>query len=523
MVKPANDDNFLEQYAATNRYRLGRPSRVSVVRGGDSILFLRSGPRDFSQDLYSFDPTTGNERVLLSATDLLGGAEEELSAEELARRERTRSSARGIASYRLSEDGKTLLVPLSGDLYVVRRTTGTVKRLQTSDDELGPPIDPQLSPDATKVACVRDGDLYVIDISSGSQLRLTETATDTVTNATAEFVAQEEMSRRHGYWWSADSSMIAYQENDESGVELLSIMDPMNPGTPPRSWRYPRAGTPNAKVRLGVIPANGGVTTWVQWDTTRYEYLATVKWPDNAPLTILVQNRHQTEEVVLSVDPQTGETTPLLVETDDAWIDLNQHFPHWLEDGSGFLWATAHRGGWQIEKRSRSGDLLAQLNSPDAGLLDMVHVDEDVDRAYVVFAADPTQRQLGTLSLNALSPEPIGALTSTPGLHSGVFGKDTDLMVQSISPERGPVRLEVARVQPDGIEAIGTLRSVAEQPSFVPRPEWTMTQTTPAFASVVIRPRQMEPGKRYPVILHVYAGPTSQMVMRSQSRYRLQQ
>ena len=123
------DDAFLEQYAATYRFGAGKPTQLSVTPEGDAVLFLRSGPRNVVNDLYELDVRSGKERVLLTAEGILRGAEEKLSPEELARRERQRQVARGIAAYRLSEDGKRILVVLSGRRFVIERQTGTTREL----------------------------------------------------------------------------------------------------------------------------------------------------------------------------------------------------------------------------------------------------------------------------------------------------------------------------------------------------------------------------------------------------------
>ncbi len=174
-----------------------------------------------------------------------------------------RSAARGIASFAVSRDGRLVLVPLSGSLYVLDRFSGQPRELRST---AGYPIDPRFSPDAKSVACVREGELHVIDVASGVERRLTQGATETLTHGLAEFVAQEEMSRMDGYWWSPDSRYLAYQETDTSSVDEWHIADPARPDQPPQPWRYPRAGANNARVRLGVMAVDGGETTWIDWD-----------------------------------------------------------------------------------------------------------------------------------------------------------------------------------------------------------------------------------------------------------------
>src|SRR5262249_35026429 len=161
---------------------------ITVTPGGDAVLFLRSEARSFVQDLWSFDVATRTERRLLTAAQILGRGAEHLSAEEKARRERMRVSAHGIVAFSLSEDGRRILVPLAGRMFVIERASSAVKELRGAQ---GFPIDPQFSPDGSRVACARDGDLYVTDVASGREARLTEGASDTLTHGVAEFVAQE--------------------------------------------------------------------------------------------------------------------------------------------------------------------------------------------------------------------------------------------------------------------------------------------------------------------------------------------
>ena len=509
------DTTFLEQYAATYRFRLGQPTAVKLTPDGRAVLFLRSGPRSFVQDLYEFDVATRTERVVLTAEQILRGAEERLTPEEKARRERLRVSTRGIVSYKISEDGKRLLVPLSGRLFVIERAGGAVTELAGSP---GFPIDPQLSPDGTRVACVRDGDLYVTDIASGRETRLTEGASDTLTHGLAEFVAQEEMDRFSGYWWSPDGSRIAYQETDLAPVEVLHIADPAHPEKAPDAWRYPRPGQANARVRLGIVAAAGGPTTWVSWDRERYAYLARVRWEKNAPLTLLVQNRPQTEEALLAVDAADGATRTLLVETDSTWLNLDGDMPHWLEDGSGFLWTSERDGAWQLELRGRDGALLRRLTPPGFNLRGFVALDESHRRVWVTGGEDPTQLQVFRVPLGPGRPaaEPV---TRESGWHAAVVAKNGRAWVRTRSgAESGPVHT----VMDASGKPLAALRAVTETPGI--RTHLSFEAVGPArLRAVVVRPADFRPGERYPVIVNVYGGPHAQQARQSAYAYLLDQ
>src|SRR5262249_40644723 len=155
--------------------------------------------------------------------------------------------------------------------------------------------------------------------------------------------------------WAPDASALVYEEADNADVEIWYVSDPARPEQPAHPSYYPRPGKANAKVRLGVVPVQGGATTWIEWDRERYPYLAQVRWDKHGPPTLEVQTREQKELVLLKVDPATGKTTPLLTETDSAWVNLRQDVPRWLEDGNGFLWVSERDGGPQLELRSKEG------------------------------------------------------------------------------------------------------------------------------------------------------------------------
>jgi dipeptidyl-peptidase-4 len=510
---------FLEEFAATRRFSNGRPTGVHITQAGDAVLFLRSGARSFKRDLYEFSVDTGAERVLATAAQLLGGAQEKLTAEEKARRERMRLSAGGIASFDTTKDGRTILVPLSGKLFLLERQTGAIRELKSS---AGSPIDPQFSPDGKLVAAVRDGDLYVLDVASGKEHRLTQGGTETLTRGLAEFVAQEEMDRMHGYWWSPDSKQIAYEESNTASVEEFSIPDPSHPERPAQTFRYPRPGKNNADVRLGVISAAGGQTTWVNWDRGKFPYLARVVWEENAPLVVLVQNREQTLEILYEVDPATGNTKELLRESDDAWLNLDGHLPKWRRDGKSFLWSTERRGGWQLELHNRDGSLARVLTPVELNYRHVVGMDETSDSVWIAGGPDSTQTQLYRISLKDTdhsgsdAPPPAAEqLTKEPGEHGATLSEKNGVSVRSFTSLTSDPKQVVYRR--DGSEA-GELKSVAQEPSLQPTVELT-TIGERQFHAAILRPHDFQPGTRYPVIVSVYGGPHAQVVTTARPTY----
>lgn len=508
---------YFRDIAETRNFTLGRPVSPKITPDGKFAIFPRSAPRDPTLRLWELELASGRERELLTPAQLLGGAEEKLSAEEKARRERQRQSLKGFTAFQMSKDGARLLVTLSGKLYVVERATLKITELPGSGW-----VDPRFSPDGAFVAAAgADRELHVIDLGGGGaapgERAITSGATETLSHGIAEFVAQEEMSRYTGHWWSPDSQTLLCQETDESQVEVRYVADPLHPEVAPTKFFYPRAGTPNAVVRLLLVPRAGGKTTPVTWDATALPYLAHVAWGKNAPLTILVQNREQTEQRLLAVDPATGATRELLREKDSAWLNLDDNFagssgelrpPFWFKDGSHFLWTTESRGSWQVELRDASGKLVREITPPTWLYRGFVGLDETGGGIYVRGGDDPREVHVWKFPLDG------GAgvkLTRERGQHNATFFPEPRLLVRATDNFDGTYRSEI--LSANDARVVATLPSLAEKPPQLPNPELTRTVGGAIFDAAVTRPRNFTPGKKYPVLLVVYAGPTSKRVV----------
>ncbi len=502
------DASFLRLYAETRGFQLGRPVRPKPTADGKFVLFLRAKPRVPKLSLYEFDTATGKTRELLTPEQLLKGAEEHLSPEEKARRERQRVSVGGFTDFQLSPDGKQVLVALSSKLYLVDRVTGKADELPTGEGVI---VDPKFSPDGEGIAYVRNHDLYVMDNSLTNETALTTGGTEKKTHGLAEFVAQEEMGRFTGYWWAPNGQSVAYEEADAGGVETWQVADPIHPDQPAQPFFYPRPGKGNVKVRLGIITARereleilptGGQTLWVEWDDKKYPYLADVKWDKEGPLTLTVQNRTQTELVLLKVDPATGKTTPLLTERDAAWVNLRHDCPRWLKDGS-FLWVSEDKAGPRLERRDKDGALRSVLVPGEAGFQELLDVDPAAARiAYRASSADPTQSQLFLLPLEGGKPTQV---TKTAGIHTAVFAKGHEVYVETFTSTAAMPKTTFHTA--DGV-LVGELPSTAEEPPFALNTETLKVGDDPGFYAYIVRPHDFDKSKHYPVIDHVYGGPT---------------
>jgi dipeptidyl-peptidase-4 len=486
---------------------LGRPVKPKPTPDGKAVLFLRALPRVAKLRLYEFDVATGKTRELLTPEMVLKGAEEHLSPEEKARRERQRVSVGGFTDFQLSDDGSLILVSLSGKLYVVERASGNVRVLNAG---AGTIVDPKFAPGGKAVSYVRDNDLYVIDLAANAEKAVTTGGSEKRTHGVAEFVAQEEMGRFTGYWWSPDARFIAYEEADAAGVEVWHVADPIRPDQPPTPFFYPRPGKANVKVRLGILPVAGGETTWVPWDAAKYPYLTSVRWDKRGPLTLGVQTRLQDELVLLRADPATGRTTTLLTEKDPAWVNLRRDGPRWLADGS-FLCVGEHDGGLQLEHRDATGALKAELVGPVTGQLDLLDVDPDTGWFVYLTSTDPTRDQIFRQKIGDSKAE---QLTHGDAVYTATFGENHTVWVCQESPADGMPHATVRKA--DGT-VVGELPSVAEDPPYKPRAEIVKVGEGEGFYAAIVRPRDFNAARRYPVIVYVYGGPGHQQVTAAMS------
>jgi len=249
-------ESFPRQAARTQKFTLGAPRAFTIAPDGSRVAFLRSRAGDDRTTclwVLDLDAEVTAERLVADPNVLLSGGDEELSAEERARRERTRTGAAGIVQYATDKTVATAAFALSSRLFVTDLAAGRTRELPVAT----PVIDPRPDPTGTRVAYVCAGTLRIAEIDGSADRPLAEPDGPAITWGLAEFVAQEEMDRTRGYWWAPDGQRLLVARVDEAPVQRWYIADPANPGRQPAEVAYPAAGTPNAVISLALVDLDG--------------------------------------------------------------------------------------------------------------------------------------------------------------------------------------------------------------------------------------------------------------------------
>ena len=495
-------DSFPRRHARTLRFTLGAPRSFSVAPDGSRVVFLRSGSgTDRANALWVLDTDGGGERVAADPRALLGGASEQHSAEERARRERSREGGAGIVGYATDAAVELASFALSGRLYTAELRAGTARELPTP----GPVIDPRPSPDGRHVAYVARGALRVVSAEGADDRALTTPEAEDVTYGLAEFVAAEEMSRSRGFWWSPESDRLLVARVDDTPVREWWISDPAHPDRAPHSVRYPAAGTPNADVRLFVVDLEG-TRTEVSWDRKRYPYLARVHWSAAGAPLLLVQARDQRAQLILAVDPDTGATRMVHADEDPEWLELFPGAPCWSP--SGQLVRIADEGG---ARRLAVGE--RPLTGPQLHIRAVLDVSDDDVLVSASAGAEATTPEIGEVHVYRVNELGVERVSEEPGVHTAVRSGGVTVLV-SATLDRPGSRVRVLR---DGKQT-ATVPSHAEDPGLSPRV--TLTQGgARRIPCAVLMPRDYAGDTPLPVLMDPYGGPHGQRVAAAHNPY----
>jgi dipeptidyl-peptidase-4 len=494
------------------------PMSLSFSPDGALLAFLRGSEADASVlDLYAIaldvkdgKATAGAPFALVKTSDVVKG-EATLSEEEKMALERKRISQSGITSYVwCGESGRALLFPLDGHLHLVTLADDAARTpsVTTLTKAKAARLDPTCDPSGQRVSFVHDGELSVITVASRAEEKITKKPNANVSFGTAEFIAQEEMGRYRGHWWSKDGRYLAYTEVDETPVGTKTRSRISAAGTELYTQRYPAAGEANAIVKLhvrDVAKKKSALFALPQEDG----YLARVGFVDAERVYALWQTRDQTRATLFVANASKPEAKAFLEETDGAWVELHDDL-RFLKDGRA-LWKSSATGADNLMLVDDKGTRQSLTLGRDP-VERVVAVDEESGHVFYTRATDLGrsrhlfQAKLGNAETSVSTEK---RLTHDDGTHDimsdakGRFFVDTKsaLFSPPVTVLLDRAGTEIAVLEQGGSDDWATTVKPA-----VERFTVTTDDGTP-LACALIKPIGVKDGARAPVLHYVYGGP----------------
>ncbi len=503
------------------------PKSLKFSPDGSRVTYLQGKSDDLNHyDLWEYNLQSKKNRLLVDSQILFSGSEV-LSNEEKARRERQRIYGFGIMEYQFSNDGGALLFPLNGDIYYYNLLSQKSKRLTTTDTF---ETDIKFSPKGNYVSFIREQNIFILNIVSGEERQLTKDGGGAkgkyIKNGMAEFVAQEEMGRMTGYWWAPNEKYIAFLRVDETPIKTVIRNEIYAQEIKLIEQKYPSTGSNNALVQLAVTDIKAKNIRFIPLNNTTETksddfYIPRVKWlPNSKALSYQWQSRDQKTLVLKSYNLKNKKQKTLITEKSEHWINLH-HDLHFLKNNNSFIWASERDGYKHLYHFNLNGELITQLTKGEWVVDSLKNIDEEKALVYFTGRADtPLERHLYKVPLNGKSPEHVERVSKRNGFHQVNFSQDSKTYLDSFSNITTPKQVSLHYANGDKITWLAENKVNQEHPIFpyfnnLIKPEFGSVKSDDGTATLfykIYKPANMEPGKKYPVIVNVYGGPHAQRV-----------
>lgn len=437
---------------------------------------------------------TGDEAIILDFNAINSNLDEtELSAEE---------------NIGITKDYSGLLFYNDNDLFFYSVPQKEITRLTNDKDE---EVNPILSPDGKKIAYTKNKDLYVVNVETGVETRLTHDASDVVYNGYASWVYMEEIIGRslnyRAFWWSPNSEMIAFLRFDDSPVPKFPLFD-ANGVHGRLEWEhYPKPGDPNPLVKMGVAHINTNKVVWIDEDESIDQYTAWPFWtPDSKELFYQVLNRGQDDLQILSANPETGKNKLIYEEKSKTWVDFFEDV-FILKNNKGFILRSQADGNDHLYLYEMNGKLKKQLTIGNWNVANIVLVDEENGKIY--FEGNKDNMVDNQLYVVGFDGGKITALTKIPGTHRTSVSSNGKYFYDSYSDVNTPAKLDVY----DGSGKL--IRNLADSKSKI-FDEYKLGKTELFYIktddgidlpAMWVLPPNFDPNKKYPVLFSVYGAP----------------
>jgi len=470
-----------------------------------SYFETKGSGKEARTELWVMDAANG-ERRLLVASDRL---ESILPVDTSRPTQATGLGRRAPSQYQWAPDGAGILFQGPTALAWLDVKSQTARALVSGKATLA---DPKISPDGRNVSFVRDHNVWTMNLADGKERPVTQGGTEEIRKGELDWVYPEELEIKTAYWWSPDSSAIAYLEMDERKVSQYPLVDFSSPSGEAEMERYPTAGGANPVVRVFVASLSGGEPGVMETGTEADIYIPRVNWlTDSKHLAIQRLNRTQTALDLLIADSTTGKTRTILSENDANWINLSDDI-YFLSDGKRFLWSSERSGYRHLYLYDLEGKQLAQLTKGEWEVSAVDAVDEA--KGLVYFTAtekSPLERHLYRLALDGTG---FTRLTKDEGTHAAVLAPNAAAFYDTYSNAATPPRQDLYRADGARLATINE-NKIAELADYHLSPMEFLTVKSRDGVQLnasIIKPPDFHPQTKYPVLVYTYGGPHAQVV-----------
>ncbi len=470
-----------------------------------SYFVTKGSGKEANTELWVMDAASGERRVLVAADKL----ESILPADTSRPTQATGLGRRAPSQYQWAPDGAGMLFQGPTALAWLDVKSQTGRTLVSSKETLA---DPKISPDGRFVSFVRNHNLWLVNLADGKERALTQGGTEEIRKGELDWVYPEELEIKTAYWWSPDSSAIAFLEMDERKVSQYPLVDFSSPSGEAEMERYPTAGGANPVVRVFVAPLNGGEPRVMDIGAETDIYIPRVDWlVDSKHLAMQRLNRAQTALDLLIADAASGKSHVALSENDPNWINVSDD-PFFLRDGKRFVWSSERSGYRHLYLYDLEGKQLAQLTRGEWEVSALAAVDET--KGFVYFTAaekSPLERQLYRVALDGTG---FAQITKDAGTHAAVLAPHAATFYDTYSNSAAPPRQNLYRADGSRIATINEnkIGELAEY-HLSPREFLTVKSRDGVLLNAsIIKPPDFNPQKKYPVLVYTYGGPHGQVV-----------
>ena len=493
----AQRKDLTEDQMLKNKMPLITFAAPSITWGAnDEVIFSKRGITDSVSKYYSYDPKNNHEMML--------------------------------ADYKAPVIKTAKVISRDNDIYFVDENNAETRLTNNKEKE----SNPTLSPDKSKVAFTRNNNLYYIDISTKKENQLTNDGNDSIMNGYASWVYTEEILGRAStyrtFWWSPDSKHIAFFRTDDSPVPVYIITDGNNQHGLVEKERYPKVGDRNPEIKIGIADLTNNHTTWSDFNEHDDQYFGMPYWtPDGSALWVQWMNRLQNNLKIYNVNPSTGNKKEIYEETQKTWIQLEDGFErlHFLNDNSGFILESDKTGWNQIYLYDMNGKLLNPITTGKFTITNISRIDIQNKMVYFTARSRENTARIDFYSVK-FNGKDFKRLTFGNYNNTIQISPSGKYFITSYNNTETPTRVALMDMNGKVIHEIFDTKGPDYNNYNLAKSELIRVKSDDGLfdlPAVITWPLNMDPNKKYPVLISIYGGPNAGTVMDRWSLNGMQQ